>query len=168
MQKYILTDVSTESPFLSAFPATVREGIAFLKQADFSQTPNGKSDVDGKRIYINIMEYESHSPREAVIEKHEKYIDIQYIITGREYMGAVKYNDGCANLVKVPFSAEKDLTLFQLPAMPFFENDTESDQKAVFCQGEFCIFTPDDLHASMIYVDRPEQVRKVIVKCLVE
>lgn len=168
MKKYLLSDVTSDSSAFSAYPQSVRDGIAFLQQADFSQLPNGKSVVDGARIYINIMEYSSHSPREAVIEKHEKYIDIQYVIFGREYMGTVPYDESFSKLVKVPFSLEKDLTLFELPAMPFFENDMDSEQKSILTAGEFCIFTPNDLHASMIYVDQPEPVRKVIVKCLVD
>ena len=167
--KYNLAQLDPDSDVFSAYPESVRDGLKFLKQADFSALSNGitkiETDDAGDRLYINVLEYESHSPREAVIEKHEKYVDIHCVVIGREYMGAVKYAPTLA--VKTPYNAEGDCELFELETMPFFAEDVDSPNKVVVNAGELAIFAPDDLHASMIYVDQPEHVRKVIVKCRV-
>ena len=167
--KHNLTQLDPSDVQFDVYPATVRDGLAFLKQADFSAIPNGvtvlQTDDNGRRLYINVLEYESHSPREAVIEKHKKYIDIHCVISGREYMGAVKYAPNLA--IKQPYDDVGDCELFQLKTMTFFAQDVDSPKKIVVNAGELAIFTPDDLHASMIYVDKPEHVRKVIVKCRV-
>ena len=167
--KYNLAQLDPDSDVFSAYPESVRDGLKFLKQADFSALSNGVTKIEtddaGDRLYINVLEYESHSPREAVIEKHEKYVDIHCVVVGREYMGAVKYAPTLA--VKTPYNAEGDCELFELETMPFFAEDVDSPNKVVVNAGELAIFCPDDLHASMIYVDQPEHVRKVIVKCRV-
>lgn len=169
IMKYALSQISADSAEFASCPASVRDGIKFLKSADFSQYPNGKTVIEtddkGDRIYINILEYDTRSPREAVIEKHEKYIDVHYVISGSEYMGTVKYQRGFP--CKTPYDPDIDMTLFTSDIMPFFTYDMDSPQKFVVDAGEFVIFAPIDLHASMIFIDKPERVRKVIVKCRV-
>ncbi len=169
MKKYKLSEISETTADFSDFPASVKDGIEFLKTADFSAFPNGKTviktDEYGEQLYINILEYQSHAPSQAVIEKHNNYVDIQYVISGQEYMGSVKFDS--SRKIKTPYNPETDMALFELETMPFFAVDCDSPQKFIVHQGEFMIFTPDDLHSSMIFIDQPGHVRKVIVKCRV-
>ena len=49
-------------------------------------TPLGKFEIDGDRIYGNVMEYDAVLPEAEKLEAHRKYVDIQAVIAGVERM----------------------------------------------------------------------------------
>ena len=76
----------------------------YLKNTDLINVPSGKYELDGDLIFALVQEYDTKSEEEALMESHFKYIDIQYIIEGKELMGLVTKTDHVATLVNL----EKD------------------------------------------------------------
>ena len=51
--------------------------VDFLEQHDLNALEPGKHEIVGKDLFVNIQVAKGRSPEEAVIETHDKMIDIQ-------------------------------------------------------------------------------------------
>ena len=110
----------------------------------------GDHELDGKDIYVNVMEPELKKPADAKLEIHDAYIDIQVLIRGeQETFGWSERADLRKPLGE--FDAGKDIRFF----------DDEPQTFYTLRPGQFTIFFPEDGHAPMI---GEGNVRKIIVK----
>lgn len=123
--------------------------VEFLKANDLNKMEDGKYEIEGKDLFVNITTSKGKTPDEAVIETHNKMIDIQIPLTAAETYG---YTQRGA-LPEVPYNAEKDIT--KIPDL--------AANSYVTCQpGMMAIFFPQDGHAPCI-AGVPE-LRKAIFK----
>ena len=51
--------------------------ICWLEQNDPAGLPLGRTELDGNRVFVNVMEADTRSPQQAQYEVHEKYMDLQ-------------------------------------------------------------------------------------------
>jgi biofilm protein TabA len=130
--------------------------FAFLRTVDGSQAL-GRHDLDGDACFALVQTYESKPEEKALFEAHRKYIDVQFIHSGRETilwapLAAMKEET-------MAYSGEKDAALWKLvpEATPLHVS-----------AGHFTILWPQDAHAPCIEWGKPEQVFKVVVKVAVE
>ncbi len=131
----------------------VYKALEFIAETDFSKTPLGKYCLDGDNIFYMVQEYDTR-PDRNVAECHKKYIDIQLIVEGEEYIGYA------------PISCEKKL----------IEDHPEDDYMVYECftenltlkKGSFMIMYPNDIHHPGVAIDKPVKCRKVVVKVLAE
>ena len=125
------------------------EVTEFLKSHNLQEMEEGKVAINGDRLFVNITTAKGKTPDEAVMETHEKMIDIQIPLSCAETYG---YTPLC-NLPKAEYNAEKDITKYpQLAADSY-----------VTCQpGMFAIFFPQDGHAPCISDEK--EIRKAIFK----
>ena len=111
--------------------------VEFLQQNDLNTMEAGKHEIVGKDLFVNIQVAKGKTPDEAVIETHDKMIDIQIPITAAETFGYTQRD----LLPKAEYNAEKDIT--KIP-------DLAADSY-VTCQiGMMAIFIPQDGHAPCI------------------
>lgn len=111
--------------------------VDFLKNNDLSTIEVGKYEIEGKDLFVNIQMAKGKTPAEAVIETHDKMIDIQIPVTTAETFG---YTPRQA-LPAAEYNAEKDIT--KIPGL--------AAESYVTCQpGMFAIFFPQDGHAPCI------------------
>ena len=61
--------------------------VEFLKANDLSKMADGKYEIEGKDLFVNITTTKGKTPDEAFIETHNKMIDIQIPITAAETYG---------------------------------------------------------------------------------
>lgn len=118
------------------------------------KTEPGRYPLNGDLLFSNVQKYESKAPRDAKYENHRRYIDIQYIISGREKIW-VTPTEGLTEADA--YHDEMDYELYHAT-----DDHTTLDMKA----GDFVILFPGEAHAPGIRYDgvTPEEVRKVIVK----
>lgn len=122
----------------------------FLQETDIENTESGKYVLDGDRVFAMVQEYDSRDIKDCKLEAHRKYIDIQYIVSGEEFIGVDLLKDQPS---KDGYDENKDIIFFQ------------AESSAVKMKpGMFAIFYPDDLHMPGIKVNRPARVKKVVVK----
>ena len=57
-------------------------GLDFLAKTDFSKLEDGRYELDGDRVFANLMSYET-KPANELPEAHREYIDIQFLVEGR-------------------------------------------------------------------------------------
>ena len=95
------------------------------------------------------MEYETKGKNESKFEGHHQYIDLQYIISGTEYIGITTLT----NQIPIETNSENDYDLYEI----------DSDLIR-FDSGMFMIFFPDDLHMPGISLNQVSTVKKIVVK----
>jgi len=134
----------------------IAQGLALLKDPKVLNSAKGRHEVDGDNLYYMADEYDSKPEADGRIEAHKKYIDIQYIISGREWIGCRKI-EGLK--IETPYSAEKDVELYTR-AEPMTRIDMET--------GTFCILWPHEAHMPCRMFDKPVPVKKIVVKVKVE
>ena len=62
----------------------------FLKTHDLKAHECGKHELRGNEVFFNLQEYETKPVQK--LEAHKKYIDIQVVVQGEEYM-VYKYKE---------------------------------------------------------------------------
>ena len=68
------------------------KGLQLLRTTDFSAMEDGKYEVDGKSLFFMLQSYDS-KPVNDRPEAHRKYIDIQYLLKGEEYIGVAPLSE---------------------------------------------------------------------------
>ena len=59
----------------------------FLLRPDLKELPVGKYEIDGESVYAMVSKDSGRRKEDALLETHEKYIDIQLVLTGTDDMG---------------------------------------------------------------------------------
>ena len=111
--------------------------VEFLKANDLSKMEDGKYEIEGKDLFVNITTTKGKTPDEAVIETHNKMIDIQIPLTAAETYGYTQRD----LLPELPYNEEKDIT--KIP-------DLAADSYVTCQPGMMVIFFPQDGHAPCI------------------
>ncbi len=126
-----------------------KDVVEFLKNNDLSTMEEGKYEIKGADLFVNVTTAKGKTPEEAVLETHNKMIDIQIPLSGPETYG---YTPLC-NLPEVEYNEAKDIS-----KMPGLLADSY-----VTCQpGMFAIFFPQDGHAPCISGEA--EIKKAIFK----
>ena len=129
----------------------IQKGFEFILNNDLSKFENGKYEIDG---FISIQDYNTKPLSEGKFEAHKKYADIQYIIKGQERLGYKNVEE----LTPIgDYDNDADITFFEPSGQYEFVHAKEND---------FIIFMPEDAHMPCIAIDKPEYVKKAVVKVL--
>lgn len=132
----------------------IYRGLQVLSQIDFSALEDQKQyEVDGREVYFFLQSYES-KPDNDTPEAHRDYIDIQYLITGREKVGVAPLEDMTQEVEARP---ENDIWFYR-----------GSVDHITLGGDRFAVFFPGDAHAPCIAVEQPESCRKCVVKVRVK
>ena len=70
----------------------IYKGLELLRDTDFSKLEDARVEVDGEDLFYLLQSYES-KPTNDTPEAHKKYVDIQFLISGREKMGVGALED---------------------------------------------------------------------------
>lgn len=128
----------------------MKKAFELIASRDWTAVEPGIHELDGRDIYVNVMERELKLKPDAKLEVHNEYIDIQVLITGREEsFGWSERKDLSQPLGE--FDAEKDIQLFDDVPQTYY----------TLRPGQFTVLFPEDGHAPMVGEGR---VRKIIVK----
>jgi YhcH/YjgK/YiaL family protein len=123
--------------------------VEFLQQNDLNALEAGKHEIVGKDLFVNIQLAKGRTPAEAIIETHNKMIDIQIPLSDAETFGYTQRDA----LPEAEYNAEKDIT--KIP-------DLAADSYITCQPGMMAIFFPQDGHAPCI-AGVPE-IKKAIFK----
>ncbi|MFC2151936.1 YhcH/YjgK/YiaL family protein [Bacteroidota bacterium] len=131
----------THSRFSKAFE--------FIHKTDFSKLEDGKYTIENEDIFAIIQQYNTKDSKEAKLEAHRRYIDIQYIHSGVELIGVATLK----NQKIISDDPEKDLIFYEGEASFIKIN-----------AGMFAIFFPEDMHMPGINYVKSAPVKKVVIK----
>ena len=123
----------------------------WLAETDLASLPVGSYPVMGNTVVANVQEYTTIPASEGAFETHEKYFDIQYVISGKEQFGGCK-RDGLSVKERIE---ENDLIFYEEPDL---------SGTVLLEEGDLIIVAPEDAHKPRCQADGPCQVKKVVVK----
>ncbi len=131
------------------------QAFHFLKSANLKELPLGKQELEGEHLFVNVQEYFGKVKSDALYESHKKYIDIQYVIEGEEIIGLTTHDK-----VKVtePYDEEKDIAFYEFDGGDYLKATPE----------KFFLFFPDDVHRPSITTGDSIQIKKIVVKILID
>ena len=134
-------------------PKPLKTAVEHLKKTDFNALPAGNYDLQGKDIYVQVIDMTTKPFAETRAEVHRQYIDVQFLVRGREKIGVASETGN--NVVAEDLLAERDL---------LFYAGMENESTLTMTPGSFAVFLPTDVHRPACAFDQPEAIRKVVVK----
>ncbi len=148
----MILDTLKNSKKYETLSARFAKAFAFLRQVDGRQKL-GRHEIDGDEVFALVQQYTTRPLEGAQLEAHRKYIDVQYVHTGRETM------------LWAPLAAmrEENMAYDEKQDAALFKVVPERTPLRV-APGCFTIFYPDDAHAPCLVDENPDAVFKVVVK----
>lgn len=123
--------------------------LGFLSAQDLMALSPGRIDLTGTDLYVMMSAQKGKRQGEARLETHRKYIDIHYLLAGKETVGWRAAAE-CKG-VEQEYNAGNDLMLFHDDPSFWF----------TMHPGMFAIFFPWDAHAPLV---SEGNIHKVVVK----
>lgn len=117
----------------------MKQAFELIASTDWTTMEPGIHELDGKDIYVNVMERELKQKPDAKLEIHNEYIDIQVLIRGEEE----SFGWSERRELKKPlgeFSVENDIQLFDDVPQTYY----------TMRPGQFTVLFPEDGHAPMV------------------
>jgi len=134
--------------------AAFEKAIAFLRDEGWRGHADGTIPVDGERVFGMLQSYDTKIPKETVpFEGHRKYIDIQYVIEGKETIFWTP-TDGLTPTT--PYDETTDIW--------FCQSTREGATPVALNVGQLVVLFPEDAHAPTHCVGTPMHVRKIVMK----
>ncbi len=148
----ILTDLAHMSRY-AALSDGIALGLRFLAEASPETLAPGRHTLDGSRVYVNVMTYDTE-PKAPVFEAHRRYIDIQCVLRGTERMEAALLN----TLAETQsYDDAGDYALYEGRGVSFTAP-----------AGTVIIFYPEDAHAPGLLSGEPSRILKAVVKVAID
>ncbi|MBN1546560.1 MAG: YhcH/YjgK/YiaL family protein [Syntrophaceae bacterium] len=133
----------------AALSSGIRAALDYIRTTDFNCIAPGRYELDGDRLFVIVNDYETVGFRDGQLEGHRKYIDVQYMAHGAEWIGYAPLGD---QPIHMDYNDEEDCILF-----------SGRGSFIPFKEGMFAVFFPQDLHLPGVG-DTPAPVRKIVVK----
>lgn len=135
-----------------ANPEAWKAALDFFKRKDLNTLPSGRLDLPAKDTFVALSEYVTKEWEAAKYEAHRKYIDIQYVIEGGEYIEVLPLS---AVTEEQKYDEQKDIL--------FFEEKAEGI-KLFADPAHLFIFFPEDVHKPSLKIKEGKTVKKAVVK----
>ena len=143
MVKTVTTEKIKE--YLPAFPEAALEFLLSVTE----ETENGKRFFDDD-CFVNVMNTETKTET-ALMEAHEKYIDVQCLISGEEKM---LYTDKSALKVEKPYNENTDCAFYSF----------DEAEEITLTSGECAIFYSNEAHLPCRAPKDKMVIKKAVLK----
>jgi YhcH/YjgK/YiaL family protein len=132
-------------------PERWEKAFSFLNETDLTALEPGRYELSGNDLFVNVDEYISKHEEDALYEAHKKYADIQYVVSGEEKIGVMPLEETTDT---IPYNEEKDIVFLRAAGNNYRLANTE----------KFFLFFPGDAHRPCVRTDKPEPIKKVVIK----
>ena len=149
---FVVKDTLNNIEQLAKYGENFRTAINFLKETDLKTLTPGKYEIDQDSVYAFFCEVKLVDPKQAKLETHQKYADIQVVIEGCEGMQFAPVNTLSINK---KYSEESDIAFYE---------DADSSEMLMVSAGEFALFMPEDAHKPNCFVGQGKYSKKLIIK----
>lgn len=137
------------------YSTDIQKGLIFIKTLS-PDIPVGTYTIN-ERSYANVMEYNTVKESNLGYEAHRKYLDIHYVLRGREI---IKWKPVDGMTTKTPYDTEKDAAFF----------DSQEPEKGLILleNNRYAIMFPKDGHSCQYSVGDSEIIKKIVVKIKID
>jgi YhcH/YjgK/YiaL family protein len=145
----MIFDTISNHKLYAGLGSRFQEAFELIAGNHFQKDP-GRYELKGGMFYL-VQSYETKPESEGFFEAHRKFIDIQFIVSGKErhdfaHVSCLKQRD--------PYNEEKDLLVYD-----------GKGNTIILDKGFFAIYFPEDAHMPNLKAgSNPEKMMKVIVK----
>lgn len=129
---------------------SIREALVFLQSVDLN-IKNGNYVLSSK-VKAFVSEYDTKEGNNNGYETHKKYIDIQYVLNGIEIINYLPLDK---LTVRIPYNSDNDIAFYTSSLQP---------NELMIGDGFFTILFPQDGHMPQLCVDKPQRVKKIVLK----
>ena len=136
----------------------LHKALTFLTDMDTENVKDEKFVIDGENIFGFVTTVETEEKDERRPESHEKHIDIQFLIEGREKIGYKRKSDDL-KMVSDQLK-EKDIC--------FYDENIDGEVFLDLVPGDFAVFFPDDVHRPQCVSGDNQTIRKSVIKIKVD
>jgi YhcH/YjgK/YiaL family protein len=135
----IIDSLTSAGKYTSLHPLFAK-AFEYIGQQNLALLEPGKFEIEGNNLKAIVSDKQGMSAAESIakFECHNKHIDIQVCISGREKIGW-KPRTACI-AQNGAYNEEKDVVFYNDAPDTYFE----------LTGGQFAIFYPEDVHAPMI------------------
>jgi biofilm protein TabA len=126
------------------------KALAFLNDPKIDTLKPGKYVIDGDNIFAMITDGATKQKDSVRWESHRNYIDLHYVIRGKEQIGAAQV---ASATVTKPYNASGDAA-----------NYTVDGKYYAAIPGEFFLFFPSDAHRPGIRARGFDADKKLVIK----
>ena len=123
----------------------------WLQSTDLNQLEIGEHEIKGRELFAIKACMMGRKPKQAKLEAHKKYIDIQVCIKGTDNI-AWRPTAECPN-ISDPYREENDIMFFS----------DEASHSIQIHDDKIALFFPNDAHAPLI---ADEELTKIVIKVL--
>jgi biofilm protein TabA len=132
----ILDTLKNSTRYVALHPGFAA-AFEFLNNPDVATLPAGRCDVRDDRLFAIVGKDQGKGRDKARLEAHRKYIDIQYVVSGDEWIG---WRDlKTCRETGLGYSVEKEIEFYTAVPETWFQVPA----------GSFAIFFPEDAHAPL-------------------
>jgi YhcH/YjgK/YiaL family protein len=155
MRRMVKDLLSLSDRYRALGPRFVR-AFDFAKSTDVASMPDGTYPLGGPAesndVRALVQRYTTKPANEVRWEAHRAHIDLQFVLTGEEYVGVAPLD----RLAAEPYDASKDILWLS----------GEGDH-VTLRPGEFLLLWPEDAHMPAVAIAEPTAVLKVVIKIAV-
>lgn len=134
-------------------PNAIQKAINFLNSVDLENLAIGRHDIDGDKMFANVMSFETSSATDKQAEVHKEYIDVQCLISGEEKIEFSLANEN--NPIATEYDSVNDFYLI---------SEMLNSSSLILCPGMFAVFYPEQPHKPGCYIERSNRLKKVVIK----
>lgn len=132
----------------------VKECFEYLKDHELLSCEKGSYEIDGDRLFVNVVEYETTAPKNRFWEAHKDYLDVHVMLRGVEQ-------------IDVNFIGNMQLKEY-VKKDDFLPMEGEKNGSVILRDGDFLVCYPNDGHRTAVAADEPAMIKKAIFKVRVD
>lgn len=132
---------------------SVKKCFAYLKDHDLASYEKGTHEIDGERLFVNVVEYTTTAAENRFWEAHKDYLDVHVMLKGQEQ-------------IDVNFIQNMELKEY-VKKDDFLPMEGEKNASVVLREGDFLVCYPSDGHRTAVQVEEPETIKKGIFKVVI-
>lgn len=115
----------------------------------------GRRSLGDDGLYAGIDAYTTKAREAAILETHQRHVDIQVLLAGTE---VIELYPQASLVEREPYDPARDATFYRIPVLA-------APVRITLTPGRFAVFYPEDAHMPCLNVGLvPQPVRKVVVK----
>ena len=145
----MITDTLQNLPRYRGLHKNLDTAIHWLRHYDPNALPNGRTEVAGDAVFINVMDADLREAEGADFEYHRRYADLQIDLPGGEHWGWA-----AAGQETKPFDEASDVGFVAGPEQAC----------GTLGEGRFVLFLPGEPHKPSCRTPDCCKVRKAVVK----
>ena len=149
----MIVDLLANSHLYVGLNPRIDRAFAYLRATDLAALEPGDYEIDGKDIYAKVLTYDTRVPENGVWEAHRRYLDLQVMVEGAE---------------RICYAPLSRLTPGAYDEAKDFWRLSGAGDSVTLPGGSFMLLWPTDGHMPCLAVDKPEPIKKVVIKIAVD